>query len=140
MLNNIARPVGNLKGFKRPDLLASLVAAFESAGSDYSAWFGYGHTGGDVAARRLEEPTYEQEVARQIAGTEPIELRRSDEYGTLIIHAEQTGALLRINGNVPNDDLITNLPDGVCVEVPCLVAGEEFTLAWWGPSPHSWLP
>jgi alpha-galactosidase len=95
---------------------------------------------GDVAARRLEEPTYEQEVARQIAGTEPIELRRSDEYGALIIHAEQTGALLRINGNVPNDDLITNLPDGVCVEVPCLVAGEEFTLAWWGPSPHSWLP
>ncbi len=106
---------------KRPDLLASLVAAFESAGSDYSAWFGYGHTGGDVAARRLEEPTYEQEVARQIAGTEPIELRRSDEYGALIIHAEQTGGLLRINGNVPNDDLISNLPDGVCVEVPCLV-------------------
>ena len=27
----------------------------------------------------------------------------------------------RINGNVPNDGLITNLPDGCCVEVPCLV-------------------
>ena len=106
---------------KRPDLLASLVEAFESAGSDYSAWFGYGHTGGDVAARRREEPDYEQEVARQIAGTEPIELRRSDEYGALIIHAEQTGTLLRINGNVPNEDLITNLPAGACVEVPCLV-------------------
>jgi alpha-galactosidase len=106
---------------KRPDLLASLVETFESAGSDYSAWFGYGHTGGDVAARRLEEPAYEQEVARQIAGTEPIELRRSDEYGALIINAEQTGTLLRINGNVPNDNLITNLPAGACVEVPCLV-------------------
>ena len=106
---------------KRPDLLAFLVEAFESAGSDYSAWFGYGHTGGDVAARRREEPDYEQEVARQIAGTEPIELRRSDEYGALIIHAEQTGTLLRINGNVPNEDLITNLPAGACVEVPCLV-------------------
>jgi alpha-galactosidase len=106
---------------KRPDLLASLVETFESAGSDYSAWFGYGHTGGDVAARRLKEPAYEQEVARQIAGTEPIELRRSDEYGALIINAEQTGTLLRINGNVPNDDLITNLPAGACVEVPCLV-------------------
>ena len=54
--------------------------------------------------------------------------------------AEQTGALLRINGNVPNDDLITNLPHGVCVEVPCLVDRGEFTLAWWGPSPHSWPP
>ncbi len=106
---------------KRPDLLASLVEAFEAPGSDYSAWFGYGHTGGDVAARRLEEPAYEEEVARQIAGTEPIELRRSDEYGALIIHAEQTGTLLRINGNVINDDLITNLPGGACVEVPCLV-------------------
>ena len=60
-------------------------------------------------------------LARQIAGTEPIELRRSDEYGALIINAEQTGTLLRINGNVPNDDLIANLPTGACVEVPCLV-------------------
>jgi alpha-galactosidase len=106
---------------KRPDLLASLVKTFESAGSDYSAWFGYGRTGGDVAVRRLEEPAYEQEVARQIAGTEPIELRRSDEYGAHIILAEQTGTPLRINGNVINDDLITNLPGGACVEVPCLV-------------------
>ena len=56
---------------KRPDLLASLVETFESAGADYSAWFGYGHTGGDVAARRTRRAAYEQEVARQIAGTEP---------------------------------------------------------------------
>ena len=27
----------------------------------------------------------------------------------------------RINGNVPNTGLITNLPDGACVEVPILV-------------------
>ena len=106
---------------KRPELLASLVETFESAGSDYSAWFGYGRTGGITQAKRIEEPAYEQEVARQIAGAEPIELRRSDEYGALIIHAEQTGTLLRINGNVPNDKLITNLPAGACVEVPCLV-------------------
>ena len=105
---------------KRPDLLASLVEAFES-GEDYSAWFGYGRTGGGPATTRLKEPAYEQEVARQIAGTEPIELRRSDEYGALIIDAAETDTLLRINGNVPNQDLITNLPDGACVEVPCLV-------------------
>jgi alpha-galactosidase len=105
---------------KRPDLLASLVEAFES-GEDYSAWFGHGRTGGGPATTRLTEPAYEQEVARQIAGTEPIELRRSDEYGALIIDAAQTDRLLRINGNVPNQNLITNLPDGACVEVPCLV-------------------
>ena len=106
---------------KRPDLLASLVETFESAGSDYSAWFGYGQTGGYFASMRLKEPAYEQEVARQIAGTEPIEIERSEEYGALIIQAVETGSPVRINGNVPNEDLITNLPAGACVEVPCLV-------------------
>jgi len=106
---------------KRPDLLASLVEAFKSAGSDHSAWFGYGQTGGYVASMRLKEPVYEQEVARQVAGTEPIVFWRSDEYGARIIHAAETGTHLRINGNVPNDELITNLPAGACVEVPCLV-------------------
>ena len=106
---------------KRPDLLASLVETFESAGSDYSAWFGYGQTGGCVSSMRITESAYEQEVARQIAGSEPVELRRSDEYGALIIHAAETGAPRRINGNVPNEGLIANLPAGACVEVPCLV-------------------
>ena len=106
---------------KRPDLLAALIESFESAGSDYSAWFGYGHTGGDVAARRIKEPSYEQEVDRQIAGTEPVELYRSDEYGAVIINAERTDVPTRINGNVLNEGLITNLPDDSCVEVPCLV-------------------
>ncbi len=106
---------------KRPDLLAALVESFESAGSDYSAWFGYGHTGGDVAARRVKEPAYEQEVERQIAGSETIELYRSDEYGAVIINAELTGTPTRINGNVLNEGLITNLPESACVEVPCLV-------------------
>jgi alpha-galactosidase len=30
---------------------------------------------------------------------------------------------IKINGNVPNQGLITNLPQGCCVEVPCLVDG-----------------
>jgi len=106
---------------KRPDLLTSLVETFESAGSDYSAWLGYGRTGGCAASMRLSESAYEQEVDRQVAGVEPIVFRRSDEYGVRIIHSAETGTFLRINGNVPNDDLITNLPTGACVEVPCLV-------------------
>jgi alpha-galactosidase len=106
---------------KRPDLLSSLVESFESTGSDYSAWFGNGQTGGCVAATKLHESAYEKEVAGQIAGTEPIELTRSDEYGAQIIHAVETGSPLRINGNVLNQGLVTNLPRGACVEVPCLV-------------------
>ena len=106
---------------KRPDLLASLVETFESAGSDYSAWFGYGQTGGYFASMRLKEPAYEQEVDRQVAGMDPIVFGRSDEYGARIIHSAETATPLRVNGNVLNQELITNLPAGACVEVPCLV-------------------
>jgi alpha-galactosidase len=33
----------------------------------------------------------------------------------------ETGEVTRINGNVANTGLITNLPYGCCVEVPCFV-------------------
>ena len=33
----------------------------------------------------------------------------------------ETGTPRVINGNVPDHGLIDNLPDGCCVEVPCLV-------------------
>ena len=45
----------------------------------------------------------------------------SGEYGTLIIHSAETGQPRVVYGNVPNHGLIDNLPDGCCVEVPCLV-------------------
>ncbi len=45
----------------------------------------------------------------------------SDEYGSLIIHSVETGVPRVIYGNVANHGLIDNLPQGCCVEVPCLV-------------------
>ena len=33
----------------------------------------------------------------------------------------ETNVPVKVNGNVPNIDLISNLPYGCCVEVPCLV-------------------
>jgi alpha-galactosidase len=50
-----------------------------------------------------------------------IPVRRSHEYGSGIIHSMETGKLRVINGNVPNNGLISNLPQGCSVEVPCLV-------------------
>ena len=38
-----------------------------------------------------------------------------------IIHSAETGTPRVVYGNVPNRGLIDNLPDGCCVEVPCLV-------------------
>jgi alpha-galactosidase len=54
-------------------------------------------------------------------GEEKIEVRRSHEYGSLIIHSQETGQARVVYGNVPNRGLIDNLPQGCCVEVPCLV-------------------
>lgn len=45
----------------------------------------------------------------------------SGEYATLIIHGIETGTHQRVYGNVPNNGLITNLPDTCTVEVPCTV-------------------
>jgi alpha-galactosidase len=50
-----------------------------------------------------------------------VKVRRSHEYGSGIIHSIETGAPRVINGNVPNTGLISNLPQGASVEVPCLV-------------------
>jgi alpha-galactosidase len=52
---------------------------------------------------------------------EPLTVKRSKEYGSRIIHSRETGQPRVIYGNVPNHGLIDNLPDGCCVEVPCLV-------------------
>lgn len=49
------------------------------------------------------------------------EVRRSVEYGSQIIYSMETGKEQVIYGNVPNTGIVTNLPDGCCVEVPCLV-------------------
>ena len=49
------------------------------------------------------------------------ELTPSLEYGLAIINAMETNAPVVIHGNVPNTGLITNLPEGCCVEVACLV-------------------
>ena len=48
-------------------------------------------------------------------------LEPSLEYGSWIVNAMETNAPVVIYGNVPNEDLITNLPEGCCVEVACLV-------------------
>ena len=50
-----------------------------------------------------------------------IEVSRSKEYAAGIILAEMTGEPIVINGNVENRGYIDNLPDGTCVEVPCLI-------------------
>ncbi|MFQ6074644.1 MAG: hypothetical protein ACE5Z5_00720 [Candidatus Bathyarchaeia archaeon] len=65
--------------------------------------------------------TQEEEIRRWLEGDEKIPLQRSPEYCSYIVHSIETGIPRRINANVKNTGLITNLPQGCCVEVPCLV-------------------
>ena len=51
----------------------------------------------------------------------PLEVRRSVEFGSLIIHSLETGVPRVVYGNVTNQQLIENLPEDCCVEVPCVV-------------------
>lgn len=72
----------------------------------------------EIEKRRMEQ---EGEMRRMISSDEKIPILRSQEYCSYIIHSMETGKPRRINANVKNDGLITNLPQRCCVEVPCLV-------------------
>jgi alpha-galactosidase len=63
----------------------------------------------------------ESKLVQQIEGKVPLNLDRSPEYGTRIIHALETGAVYRMNVNVMNGGIIENFPADYCVEVTCTV-------------------
>ena len=76
----------------------------------------------DEYIRRSEENLVQYgETRRKLLAGEDFPLDRSVEYGSLIIHSLVTGEARAVYGNVENTGLITNLPEGCCVEVPILV-------------------
>ena len=78
----------------------------------------------DEYIRRSEDNLAEYErVKAQLSAGQPMSLNRSNEYAATIIHAMETGEPHVIYGNVGNAGLLPGLPDGCCVEVPCLVDG-----------------
>lgn len=113
----------------------------ESSGhnSEYNAWFrkrpdllekycthGTGWNPGEYAYILKEyqnaEATWKDIIKERLA--QPLtadDLERGQEYAAYIINALQGGEPFGFNGNVPNTNLITNLPNGACVEVPVYV-------------------
>ena len=67
------------------------------------------------------ENTWKDQARDWIAEDTEIALFRGQEYAAYIINALMGGEMFKFNGNVPNTNLITNLPQGACVEVPVLV-------------------
>jgi len=70
---------------------------------------------------RERELTWKEEAKKWFAQDTPISLERGHEYAASIINAWRGGEIFLFNGNVPNANLITNLPEGACVEVPVYV-------------------
>jgi alpha-galactosidase len=100
--------------------------------SEYVPWFIKRDRPDLIEAFNVPLDEYIRRCKRQIAGWEKLrqdledpnkelEVWRSHEYGSLIIESLETGTPRVIYGNVPNYGLIDNLPEGCCVEVPCLV-------------------
>jgi len=123
----------------------------ESSGhnSEYNPWFRKrddlikkytgpewsGESGYIVKLYGINRENYEQQLEAQVNQQEKIKFARSHEYGSYIINAIWTDQPYRINGNVRNDGLITNLPSGCCVEVPCLVDGHGVNPCFVGALP-----
>jgi alpha-galactosidase len=76
-------------------------------------------TGRDRYIKRKAEQV---EVLKEEAfGDAPLTIERGAEYVSGIFNAIESNEPFRFNGNVINTGLITNLPRGCVVEVPCLV-------------------
>ncbi len=76
----------------------------------------------DEYPRRCERQIEHWQAQRaELEGAGMPAVRRTHEYGAPIIHSMETGQPSVIYGNVPNHGLIDNVPQGCCVEVPCLV-------------------
>jgi alpha-galactosidase len=117
----------------------------ESSGhnSEYNAWFrkrpdliekycthGTGWNPGEYAFILKEyqdaERTWKDEARQWFVEETPIELERGEEYAAYIMNALVGGEPFHFNGNVPNTGLVTNLPEGACVEVPVWVSRKGF--------------
>jgi alpha-galactosidase len=100
--------------------------------AEYTPWFIKRDRPDLIARFNIPLDEYIRRCEDQIAGWDwlrdylegegnELAVERSNEYGALIIHSLETGTPRVIYGNVPNQGLIDNLPQGCCVEVPCLV-------------------
>jgi alpha-galactosidase len=86
-------------------------------------WFDWARTGGYYRHCIERQTKFENEYEAMIADGSVVPSKRTNEYGSFIIESMETHQPVVIAGNVPNTGLIDNLPQGCCVEVPCLVNG-----------------
>ena len=91
----------------------------------------------EPSSEQLSKPrlAQDEELRKQLRANHQFPISHSGEYGSITIHSMETGTPSRINGNVKNKGIITNLPEGSCVEVPCLVDKEGIHPCYVGDLP-----
>ncbi|MBA3845646.1 MAG: alpha-galactosidase [Planctomycetes bacterium] len=110
--------------FEMMEHLGYFVTESSHHNSEYAAWFRKDAETMQrlgLEKREVKEGGPEPEWRRPGTPGEAPKLVRSNEYAADIVAAKLVGKTLRFNGNVMNRGLIPNLPEGSCVEVPCLV-------------------
>jgi alpha-galactosidase len=84
----------------------------------------YGPIFGGAPKRTADET---EELKKQVASGYKFEFTKEYRWSLHaadVMDSMETGTIRRIDGNVKNKGLITNLLEGCCVEVPCLVDKE----------------
>ena len=99
--------------------------------AEYTPWFIKDGRGDLIEKFGIPLDEYPQRCVEQIARwkseaeryktANTVEVKESHEYASSIMNSVWTGEPSVIYGNVPNTGLITSLPEGCAVEVPCLV-------------------
>jgi alpha-galactosidase len=126
----------------------------ESSGhnSEYNWWFrkrpelikkycthGTGWNPGEYAyilkEYQARKNVWKKSIRDWLKNPEPLDLDRGHEYAASIINAYLGGDAFEFNGNVPNKDLVTNLPPDCCVEVPVLANRRGLNPIHVGPLP-----
>jgi alpha-galactosidase len=99
---------------KRPDLIEKYCT--------HGTGWNPGEYAGILKEYQHNEATWKEQVKERLAQSlTPEDLQREQEYAAFIINALKGGEPFKFNGNVRNTHLITNLPEGACVEVPVYV-------------------
>jgi alpha-galactosidase len=113
---------------KRPDEILQWI--------DLSNWIN-GETGGYLRVCTEGRRWFETDFPNWMAEEPPriTQALRSEEHGSYIIEALETGRVYRGHFNVVNQGHITNLPDGCVIEIPGYVDRNGINMPLVGPLP-----
>jgi alpha-galactosidase len=124
-------PDDNRVRFEMLTRLGYFVTESSEHFAEYTPWFIKEGRGDLIERFNVPLDEYPRRCERQISrwdamrhsfeSDEPLTVKPTNEYAAGILNAMETGDPTVVYGNVPNRGLISNLPEGCCVEVPCLV-------------------